>query len=115
MTVSRLPNVSSLFISALLTQALPQAPPPPARPPHLPPASRFGNDSSERPPLVLIVGFGSTTTTWPLALLEPLAEQQEVVIFDNRGQGQTVVCRSGRVGSACGRSTALRSSSSPCT
>lgn len=40
---------------------------------------------------MLIPGFGSTLSGWPLDLLAQLAAGQEVVLVDNRGQGFTQV------------------------
>lgn len=39
--------------------------------------------------LVLIVGVGCTKSTWTPDLLHTIAESREVVIFDNRGSGQS--------------------------
>ncbi|KAL6771545.1 hypothetical protein ACKKBG_A26810 [Auxenochlorella protothecoides x Auxenochlorella symbiontica] len=50
---------------------------------------RFGNSSTGRPPLVLVAGLGETSAIWPASFLEYLAEQQEVIMFDNRGIGQS--------------------------
>ncbi|KAL6771546.1 hypothetical protein ACKKBG_A26815 [Auxenochlorella protothecoides x Auxenochlorella symbiontica] len=50
---------------------------------------RFGNTTTGRPPLVLVAGLGSTMSFWSAELLESLAEDQEVIIFDNRGMGYT--------------------------
>lgn len=52
---------------------------------------RFGNSSTGRPPLVLVAGLGETSAIWPASFLEYLAEQQEVIMFDNRGIGQSTV------------------------
>lgn len=52
---------------------------------------RFGNTTTGRPPLVLVAGLGSTMSFWSAELLESLAEDQEVIIFDNRGMGYTKV------------------------
>lgn len=51
---------------------------------------RFGNTSSSRPPIVYITGFGTTVNAIDLDLMDHLARDQEVVIFDNRGQGLSV-------------------------
>ncbi|KAL6785901.1 hypothetical protein ACKKBG_A00620 [Auxenochlorella protothecoides x Auxenochlorella symbiontica] len=50
---------------------------------------RLGNASSELPPVVLVVGFSNTMKDWPLTILSDLAEDREVIIFDNRGQGSS--------------------------
>ena len=52
---------------------------------------RFGNASSPRPPLIMLAGFGGTVSAWPRDLLEALAAGQEVILVDNRGQGNTIV------------------------
>lgn len=52
---------------------------------------RFGNSSTGRPAIMLVPGFGSTMAAWPLRFLQALAEDQEVIIFDNRGQGLSKV------------------------
>ncbi|KDD74451.1 hypothetical protein H632_c1303p0, partial [Helicosporidium sp. ATCC 50920] len=52
---------------------------------------RFGNHSLGNPALVMVPGFGSTMSSWPLRMLETLAETQEVVIMDNVGQGFSTV------------------------
>lgn len=54
---------------------------------------RFGNNETGRPALMLVNGLNSVMGGWPLRLLRALAEEQEVVIFDNRGQGLSVVSR----------------------
>jgi pimeloyl-ACP methyl ester carboxylesterase len=41
------------------------------------------------PPLVLIMGFGGTMSTWDPAFVDALAQRYRVVIFDNAGIGQT--------------------------
>lgn len=51
------------------------------------PRRRFGNASSPRPPLVMIPGVGATLTGWGVTLLRELAQEQEVIVLDNRGQG----------------------------
>jgi pimeloyl-ACP methyl ester carboxylesterase len=48
---------------------------------------RFGNTSSSRPPIVVIAGFGNTVGGLPRSVLLELAKNQEVIVFDNRGQG----------------------------
>lgn len=51
---------------------------------------RFGNSTGDRPPLILVPGYGGTMHAWPTTWLQALALDQEVIIFDNRGQGLTV-------------------------
>ncbi|KAL6785898.1 hypothetical protein ACKKBG_A00610 [Auxenochlorella protothecoides x Auxenochlorella symbiontica] len=48
---------------------------------------RFGNASTDLPPVVLIMGFSGTMKNWPITMLVDLAEDREVILFDNRGQG----------------------------
>lgn len=53
---------------------------------------RFSSESgreSGRPAVVLVNGFGGTTMSWPLWFLEDLAEQHEVVVYDNRAMGRS--------------------------
>lgn len=54
---------------------------------------RFGNTTSDRPAIVLVNGFTNTQLSWPLDLLAALAEDQEVITFDNRGIGYSKVRR----------------------
>ena len=41
------------------------------------------------PPLVMIMGYGSTMNLWEPALLDALAARYQVIVFDNRGMGLT--------------------------
>jgi pimeloyl-ACP methyl ester carboxylesterase len=41
-------------------------------------------------PLLLIMGLGASQIEWPPAVVEKLATQHRVILFDNRGIGQTV-------------------------
>jgi len=41
------------------------------------------------PPLVLIMGFGGTMSTWDPVFVDALAQRYRVVTFDNAGLGQT--------------------------
>jgi pimeloyl-ACP methyl ester carboxylesterase len=45
--------------------------------------------SGSGPPLVLIMGYGGAMYEWDPALLERLADQRRVVVFDNRGVATT--------------------------
>lgn len=45
--------------------------------------------SGDGPPLVLIMGYGGAMYEWDPALLERLADQRRVVVFDNRGVATT--------------------------
>lgn len=56
---------------------------------------RFGNTSGLRPPLVMVVGFAQTMGDWNASLMEELARDQEVIVFDNRGMGESKVQRLG--------------------
>lgn len=47
-------------------------------------------DAATGPPLVLIHGFGSTQYDWPFAMLEALATNRRVIIFDNPRIGLSV-------------------------
>jgi pimeloyl-ACP methyl ester carboxylesterase len=38
-------------------------------------------------PLVMITGYGGLMEMWPPAMLEPLARERRVIVFDNRGLG----------------------------
>ncbi len=40
-------------------------------------------------PLLLIMGYASTMDLWELALINSLASQYQVIIFDNRGMGDS--------------------------
>lgn len=43
----------------------------------------------EGDPLILIMGYGSTMNMWEEQLLEALSADHQVIIFDNRGMGET--------------------------
>lgn len=45
--------------------------------------------SGDGPPLVMIMGFGGAMYEWDPALLERLADQRRVIVFDNRGAATT--------------------------
>jgi pimeloyl-ACP methyl ester carboxylesterase len=45
--------------------------------------------SGSAPPLVLVMGFAGTMYEWDPALLERLADQRRVIVFDNRGIATT--------------------------
>ena len=45
---------------------------------------RFGNaSSSARPPLLYLLGLGSTLASMPLDMVQSLSKDQEVIIFDH--------------------------------
>lgn len=46
----------------------------------------YGNQGS---PLLLIMGLGGSHLEWPPATMEKLVTQHQVIVFDNRGVGQT--------------------------
>jgi pimeloyl-ACP methyl ester carboxylesterase len=43
----------------------------------------------EGPPLVLIMGFGGTMTEWDPGMLARLATEHRLIVFDNRGAGES--------------------------
>jgi pimeloyl-ACP methyl ester carboxylesterase len=45
--------------------------------------------SGSGPPLVMIMGFAGTMYEWDPALLERIADQRRVIVFDNRGVATT--------------------------
>lgn len=46
-------------------------------------------ESGHGKPLLLIMGYGSTMDLWPPGLLANLSSDHRVIIFDNRGMGNT--------------------------
>ena len=40
-------------------------------------------------PLILIMGYGATMDLWDTYFLEKLAQHYQVIVFDNRGMGQS--------------------------
>ena len=40
-------------------------------------------------PLLLIAGLGNTMDRWPVPIIEALSSKYQLIIFDNRGIGQT--------------------------
>lgn len=46
-------------------------------------------DSGQGKPLILIMGYGSTMDFWPQAVLSNLSKDHRVIVFDNRGMGDT--------------------------
>ncbi len=50
---------------------------------------RFGDATSRRPALLLLMGLGETETAWDPAFLAPLAKGREVVIFSWPGIGDS--------------------------
>ncbi len=81
-----------MTICLLLLLSLPLLFPRPAQAAH---AARAGDISiawSERgtgEPLLLISGYGTTRLIWEEAILDRLAERYRVIVFDNRGMGDT--------------------------
>jgi pimeloyl-ACP methyl ester carboxylesterase len=53
-------------------------------------AYRDLNPSVEGTPLVLIIGYGSTMTEWDPTFIGRLAEHRRVIMFDNRGIGNSI-------------------------
>jgi pimeloyl-ACP methyl ester carboxylesterase len=47
---------------------------------------RFGHGS----PIVFITGYRATISEWNVSFLKALAEQHEIIIYDNRGAGRSV-------------------------
>jgi pimeloyl-ACP methyl ester carboxylesterase len=50
---------------------------------------RFGNRETDAPPLVCLQHFRGNLDNWDPALVDRLAEDREVVLFDNRGVGSS--------------------------
>ncbi len=46
-------------------------------------------EADDETPLLLIVGSSSTMDMWPPALVSALAADRKVIVFDNRGMGET--------------------------
>jgi pimeloyl-ACP methyl ester carboxylesterase len=46
-------------------------------------------DFGQGKPLILIMGYGSTMDFWPPAVLSNLSKDHRVIVFDNRGMGNT--------------------------
>jgi pimeloyl-ACP methyl ester carboxylesterase len=46
-------------------------------------------DFGQGKPLLLIMGYGSTMDFWPPAVLSNLSKDHRVIVFDNRGMGNT--------------------------
>ena len=49
----------------------------------------------EGPPFLWIMGGGSTSKDWPKSMLDYFSKHFTVIIFDNRGTGQTTVTENG--------------------
>jgi hypothetical protein len=47
------------------------------------------NPSTKGTPLVLIIGYGSTMAEWDPAFIQRLAEHRRLILFDNRGMGNS--------------------------
>jgi pimeloyl-ACP methyl ester carboxylesterase len=52
---------------------------------------QLGNSSNTSQPIVLIAGGGMTMDMWNPTLLEALSSNQPVIIFDNRGAGNSTI------------------------
>ena len=52
-------------------------------------ACRELNPSAKGTPLVLIIGYGSTMAEWDPSFIQRLAEHRRVIMFDNRGMGNS--------------------------
>jgi pimeloyl-ACP methyl ester carboxylesterase len=52
---------------------------------------QLGNSSDTAPPIVLIAGGGMTMDMWNPTLLKALSSNQTVIIFDNRGAGESTI------------------------
>lgn len=52
-------------------------------------AYRLMNPAAKGVPLVMIIGYGSTMAEWDPALVQGLAERRRVIVFDNRGIGNS--------------------------
>jgi pimeloyl-ACP methyl ester carboxylesterase len=48
-------------------------------------------DLGQGKPLLLIIGYGSTMDLWPPGVLSNLSSKHRVIVFDNRGMGNTTV------------------------
>ena len=48
---------------------------------------RFGNEQMDAPPLLFLQHFRGNLDSWDPALVDRLAENREVILFDNRGVG----------------------------
>ena len=46
-------------------------------------------DLGQGKPLLLIIGYGSTMDLWPSGVLSNLSSKNRVIVFDNRGMGNT--------------------------
>lgn len=47
--------------------------------------------SGQGDPLIMIMGYGSTMNLWEEKLINTLSQQFQVIIFDNRGMGESTV------------------------
>ena len=50
---------------------------------------RFGSDRTDAPPLLCLQHFRGNLDNWDPALVDRLAEDREVILFDNRGVGSS--------------------------
>ncbi|KAI7840669.1 hypothetical protein COHA_005591 [Chlorella ohadii] len=56
----------------------------------------FGNTKANKPPLVMIMGLGTTQYGWSLEALQELAKTRQVLIFDNALTGFSVDTLAGK-------------------
>lgn len=50
-------------------------------------AYRLFGPSRDAVPVLMIMGYGGLMEMWPPAIVEPLAQTRQVIVFDNRGMG----------------------------
>lgn len=50
---------------------------------------RFGNESSNKPPLVMLIHFRGTMDMWDPLLVNSLAATRPIILFDNAGVGKS--------------------------
>lgn len=47
------------------------------------------NADSTQLPLVLVMGYGGSMLSWPPAFINKLAQQRDILVYDNRGTGKS--------------------------